>query len=158
MVYQRPLRYCSKAMRIAYALLVTLLIAWLPARAAEPLAVITAAANPLDTLSLDDLKLVYLRKSQMDTEGNRWIPLNLPVTDPLRRGFSLALFSMSPEEQEDYWNIQYFNGISAPKVMASEEAILRFVASTTGSIGYVRKQKVDNRVKVLLLITQPTAK
>jgi len=32
--------------------------------------------------------------------------------------------------------------------MASEESILRFVASTTGSIGYVRKQKVDNRVKV----------
>jgi hypothetical protein len=40
--------------------------------------------------------------------------------------------------------------------MASEEAILRFVASTTGSIGYVRKQKVDSRVKTLLLIT-PTA-
>lgn len=145
-------------MRIAYALLVAILIVWLPARAAEPLAVITAAANPLDTLSLDDLKLVYLRKSQMDTEGNRWIPLNLPVADPLRRGFSLALFSLLPEEQEDYWNLQYFNGISPPKVMASEEAMLRFVASTTGAIGYVRKQKVDKRVKVLRLITPPAAK
>ncbi|MDI1230321.1 MAG: hypothetical protein PSV18_09760 [Methylobacter sp.] len=146
------------AMRIAYALLVAILLPWFSARAAEPLAIITAAANPLDTLSLDDLKLVYLRKSQMDTEGNRWLPLNMPVTDSLRRDFSLALFSLLPEEQEDYWSVQYFNGISPPKVMASEEAILRFVASTTGSIGYVRKQKVDNRVKVLLLITLPTAK
>ncbi|WP_432744795.1 hypothetical protein ABXJ76_05220 [Methylobacter sp. G7] len=146
------------AMRIAYALLVAILLPWFSARAAEPLAIIIAAANPLDTLSLDDLKLVYLRKSQMDTEGNRWLPLNMPVTDSLRRDFSLALFSLLPEEQEDYWSVQYFNGISPPKVMASEEAILRFVASTTGSIGYVRKQKVDNRVKVLLLITLPTAK
>lgn len=146
------------AMRIAYPLLAVMLIAWIPARAVEPLAVITAVSNPLDTLSLDTVKLIYQRKSQIDAEGNRWIPLNLPVADPLRRSFSLTLFSMLPEEQEDYWNVQYFNGISPPKVMASEESILRFVASTTGSIGYVRKQKVDNRVKVLLLITPPAAK
>ena len=132
-------------MRIAYALFVALLFAGFPVRATEPLAVITAVTNPLDTLSLDTLKLIYLRKSQMDAEGNRWIPLNLPVTDPLRRGFSLKLFSMLPEEQDDYWNVQYFNGISPPKVLASEEAILRFVSSTTGSIGYIRKQKVDSQ-------------
>ncbi len=143
-------------MRIVYPLLVVLLLAGFPARAVEPLAVITAATSSLDTLSLDNLKLIYQRKSQIDLEGNRWVPLNLPVADPLRRSFSLTLFSMLPEEQEDYWNVQYFNGITPPKVMASEEAILRFVASTTGSIGYVRKQKVDNRVKILLLIT-PTA-
>lgn len=145
-------------MRIAYPLLfVALLSLGLPVRA-EPLAVIIATANPLNSLSADALKLIYQRKSQMDAEGNRWIPLNLPLSDPLRRGFSLAVFSMLPEEQEDYWNIQYFNGITPPKVMASEEAIVRFVASTTGSIGYVRKQKVDNRVKVLLFITPPTEK
>ena len=145
-------------MRIVYALLVVMLFAGFPVRATEALAVITAVSNPLDTLSLDTLKLIYLRKSPMDTEGNRWIPLNLPVTDPLRRGFSLTLFSLLPEEQDDYWNVQYFNGISPPKVMASEEAVLRFVTSTTGAIGYVRKQKVDSRVKVLLLITPPSAK
>ncbi len=145
-------------MRIVYPLLAAILFAWFPARAAEPLAVITAATNPLDALPLDALKLIYQRKSQMDGEGNRWIPLNLPVADLSRRSFSLALFSMLPEEQEDYWNVQYFHGISPPKVMASEEAILRFVASTTGAIGYVRKQKVDDRVKVLLLISPPTAK
>jgi hypothetical protein len=144
--------------RIAYALLVSVLFAGFPARSAEPLAVITAVTNPLDVVSLDTLKLIYQCKSQLDSEGNRWIPLNLPVTDPLRRSFSLTLFSMLPEEQEDYWNVQYFNGVNPPKVMASEEAILRFVSSTTGSIGYVRKQKVDHRVKVLLLLTPPSAK
>lgn len=145
-------------MRIAYLSLAAMLFAWFPAQAVEPLAVITSVTNPLDTLSIDSLKLIYQRKSQIDAEGNRWIPLNLPISDPLRRGFSLALFSLLPEEQDDYWNIQYFNGISPPKVMASEEAILRFVASTTGAIGYVRKQKADDRVKVLRLITPPATK
>ncbi|MGZ5052033.1 MAG: hypothetical protein ACXWF8_15505 [Methylobacter sp.] len=135
-----------------------MLLAVSPARAAETLAVVTAATNPLSTLSHDNLKLIYQRKTLMDSDENRWIPLNLSITDPLRRGFSLALFSMLPEEQEDYWNVQYFNGISPPKVMASEEAVLRFVAATTGAIGYVRKHKVDSRVKVLLLITLPIEK
>lgn len=145
-------------MRIVYPLLAVLLLAGFPVRAVEPLAVVTAATSPLDTLSLDNLKLIYQRKSQIDPEGNRWVPLNLPIADPLRRSFSQTLFSMLPEEQEDYWNVQYFNGITPPKVMASEEAILRFVASTTGSIGYVRKQKVDSRVKVLLLLTPSAEK
>lgn len=145
-------------MRIVYPLLAVVLFAWFPVYAAEPLAIIAATTNPQTTLSPDTLKLIYQRKNQIDTAGNRWIPLNLPIADPLRRGFSLAVFSMLPEEQEDYWNVQYFNGITPPKVMASEEAILRFVASTAGAIGYVRKQKVDNRVKVLLFITLPTEK
>lgn len=145
-------------MRIAYGLFVALLFAGLPVRAGETLAIITAVANPLDTVSLDSLKLIYQRKNQMDAEGNRWIPLNLPASNPIRRSFSQGLFSMLPEEQEDYWNVQYFNGNSPPKVMASEEAILRFVESTTGAIGYVRKQKIDQRVKVLLILNSPTVK
>jgi ABC-type phosphate transport system substrate-binding protein len=145
-------------MRIAYLLLITALTAWQPVDAGEPLAVITSANNPLSNLSLDALKLIYLRKKPMDDEGNRWIPLNLPLDNPLRRGFSLFLFAVLPEEQDDYWNIQYFNGITPPKVMASEEAVLRFVAMTHGAIGYVHKQKVDSRVKVLLTITLPTTK
>jgi len=140
------------AMRITVALLIAMLCVCFPVRADEPLAVIISTSNPLDKLSLADLKLIYQRKSQIDAEGNRWIPLNLTVNDPLRRSFSLSLFSMLPEEQDDYWNIQYFNGISPPKVLASEEAILRFVASTTGAIGYIRQQKADSRVKVLLMM------
>lgn len=145
-------------MRIVLALLITLTLISMPVCAAESLAVITSATNPTNTLSLEALKLIYQRKSQMDDKGNRWIPLNLPVSDPLRCSFSLALFSMLPEEQRGYWNVQYFNGITPPKVMTSEEAVLRFVTSTPGSIGYVRQQKVDDRVKVLLLITAPIQK
>lgn len=145
-------------MRIAYILLIIVFAAWQPAGADEPLAIITSANNPLSKLSVDVLKLIYLRKKPMDDEGQRWIPLNLPLADPLRRGFSLSLFAILPEEQDDYWNVQYFNGITPPKVMASEEAVLRFVAMTNGAIGYVRKQKVDSRVKVLMIISPSATK
>jgi hypothetical protein len=142
-------------MRIAYLLLVVMLFSESPVGAGEPLAIITAASNPLTTLSLDNLKLIYLRKSLVNATGKRWIPVNLTVDDPLRRGFSLELFSQLPEDQEDYWNNQYFNGIMPPEVLASEEAVLQFVSITEGAIGYISKRKVDKRVKVLRVITPP---
>lgn len=123
---------------------------------AEPIAVVTAANSPLKHLSKDTLKLIYLRKIQLDEQGKRWIPTNLPLASPLRNDFSLSLFSILPEEQEDYWNTQYFHGITPPPVMTSEEAVLRFVSSTPGSIGYVQKAHADARVKVLLLLPQAT--
>lgn len=124
-----------------------------PAFADDLLAIITQQASPVKNLSLNDLKRVYLRKSLIDAYGNRWIPLNLPVAHELRQFFSLELFDNTPEEQEQYWNEQYFQGINPPEVLSSEEAVLRFVEMTPGAIGYVRKQNVNNRVKILTLFS-----
>lgn len=137
------------------AIAIFLLAGLLPVNAVEPLAVVTKADSPLAALSLENLKRVYLRKSLLDETGKRWIPLNMPPSSALRRAFSLALFAMLPEDQEEYWNNQYFQGINPPEVMASEEAVLRFVALTPGAVGYVRRQSVDARVKVLAVITPP---
>ncbi|MGR8935238.1 MAG: hypothetical protein ACU837_12725 [Gammaproteobacteria bacterium] len=139
-------------MRKAALLVSALLAGLLPAYAGEPLAVVTMPSTPIDTLSFEDLKLIYLRKTLLDKTGKRWIPLNMPPNDELRRAFSLTLFAKLPEDQEEYWNDQYFQGITPPEVMASEEAILRFVSLTPGAIGYVRKYKADKRVKVLIVV------
>ncbi|SJM93892.1 hypothetical protein [Crenothrix polyspora] len=137
---------------------ICLLIAALPVFADhQSLVIVTMKTSPLQRLSLDALKRVYLRKSLLDEKGRRWIPLNLPASDSLRVGFSLTLFNKRPEEYENYWNEQYFQGINPPEVMASEEAVLRFIAMTPGAIGYVRKGSVDKRVKILntLIIAEP---
>ncbi|MGD0961140.1 MAG: hypothetical protein ABSB19_15140, partial [Methylomonas sp.] len=120
-----------------------------PSAADESLAIITQRSSELNTVSLETLKLVYLRKLLLDSNGNRWIPINLPSSHELRQMFSLFLYKKRPDEQEDYWNEQYFQGVAPPQVLASEEAVIRFVAITPGAIGYVRLRNVDERVKVL---------
>jgi len=127
----------------------------LPCFADESLAIVTQHSSALKSLSLENLKLVYLRKSMLDSNGTRWTPLNLPPSHELRKAFSLALFKKLPEDQEAYWNEQYFHGVKPPQVLASEEAVLRFVAITPGAIGYVRKNNVDDRVKTLKIISVP---
>ena len=124
----------------------------LPVHAEKGLAIVVSAADGRDRLSLQELKRIYLRKTQVDGKGHRIIPVNLPPDHPLRRFFSQTLFGILPEEMEEYWNIQYFHGVSPPQVLSSEEAVVRFMEATPDAIGYVSTCAVDQRVKVLTVL------
>ena len=71
----------------------------------------------------------------------------------MRQRFSQRVLRISPEEMERYWNDMYFHGVSPPHVLASPEAVLRFVAQTAGAIGYVAYCDADPRVRVALVLT-----
>ena len=98
----------------------------------ESLAVITQRNSGLQNLPIAYIKRIYLRKTILDSQGNRWQPVNMPTSSELRQKFSVALFNESPEDQEDYWNKQYYQGILPPTLLTSYESILRFVAITPG--------------------------
>ena len=132
-------------------LLAALLLACLaPAMATDAgVAVIVAADARLATISPEQLALIYRRQQQF-LGGQRVQPINLPAAHPLRRWFSQQVLGQPPEALEAYWRDQYFNGVVPPFVLGSEEAVIRFVATTPGAIGYVSRCLVDRRVKVLL--------
>lgn len=92
---------------------------------------------------------LFRRKLIVDARGDRLVPVNLPGRDPVRRAFSLAILEMPPEDMESYWNERYFHGISPPPVVASVEAMLRFVAATPGAVGYVPRCALDARVALV---------
>ncbi len=98
---------------------------------------------------------IFARKRQLWRDRSPIVPVNLPASHPLRRSFSRWVFDRTPEEMQGYWNDQYFHGIVPPPVLASEEAVMRFVASTPGAIGYVSVCMVDRRVEVLAVVQPP---
>jgi len=98
---------------------------------------------------------IFARKRQLWRDRSPILPVNLAASHPLRRNISRWVFDRTPEEMQDYWNDQYFHGIVPPPVLASEEAVLRFVASTPGAVGYVSVCLVDRRVEVLALVQSP---
>ncbi len=95
---------------------------------------------------------MFAKKRLFWSDHSAIVPVNLAATNPLRRAFSLSVFKKTPEQLQDYWNDQYFHGVLPPPVLASEEAVLRFVASTPGAVGYVSACSVDKRVDVIALI------
>ncbi|HEY9199223.1 MAG TPA: hypothetical protein VIR60_07640 [Gammaproteobacteria bacterium] len=107
------------------------------AAAAADIVVIVADAAPEEVLDEGTLRDIYLKKIFLDAAGRRRIPVNLPADAPLREAFSRALFHKSTDELQDYWNQNYFHGITPPYVLGSQDAMVRFVARTPGAIGYI---------------------
>lgn len=123
---------------------------------ADEILIITRPETALKDISIKRLENIFLRKTLLNSSGTRWIPLNLSPEHPLRQAFSLSLFNKRPEAMESYWNEQYFQGITPPYVVASEEAMLRFVTSTPGAIGYILPCHLDARVQVVFKLATST--
>jgi ABC-type phosphate transport system substrate-binding protein len=120
---------------------------------ADELLIIVAKDSAISQINSRQLERIFRRKSLINQRGERWVPINLGIDNTLRLAFSKRLFKQLPVEMETFWNIQYFKGISPPYVVTSEEAVLRFVASTPGAIGYINPCHLDSRVRVLMTLT-----
>ena len=127
------------------------------AAAATPprIAVITGGTAPRLVLSRETLRNIYLKKIFVDDDGHRLIPVNLPPESPLREAFTRTLIRMPDNRLQDYWNRQYFQGVSPPYVLGSQQAVVRFVASTPGAIGYVATCFLSPDVHVALWLPWP---
>lgn len=139
--------------KLIYSCLIALLCAApLASRADEEdmLALIVSTHQTGRISNVSDLALVYRRKRLLWEGGGRIQPVNLPPENPLRQVFSQRVLNNTPQELSQYWSTMYFHGISPPHVLASQEAVLRFVAETPGAIGYVSACKADHRVKPVL--------
>lgn len=124
-----------------------------PAAAAElPFAVIAAPGATDHPLTRESVALIFRRKLNYWENGTRIQPVNLPPAHPLRRAFSRVILGHAPDALEDYWREMYFHGVLPPHVLASEEAVILFVASTPGAIGYVSTCVPQHGVEVVLSV------
>lgn len=125
---------------------------------ADPLNIVVITAPQSPRLSFDryTLRNVFLRKIFVDKDGRRLIPVNLPAGSPLREAFAREVTHLPNSQQDSYWNRQYFQGVSPPYVLASQRAVVRFVATTPGAIGYVTSCHVDSSVRVVLTLPLPS--
>ena len=120
------------------------------------IAVIVAQGLVPPKLSREELALIFKQKRRFWEDGTRIQPVNLPASHSLRQAFSQLVMGEAPEELDDYWREMYFHGVLPPFVLASDEAVIRFVAGTPGAIGYVSNCVVDHRVRVILRLDAVT--
>lgn len=118
------------------------------------IAVVVAQQQNLNDLKFNtnELGLIYWRKQLFWPGGKRIKPVNLSTEHTLRQQFSQAVLGSQPKKQLDYWNGLYFDGISPPYSVNSEEAVLRYVTQTDGAIGYINACNLDSRVKPIAWI------
>ncbi len=101
---------------------------------------------PEDTLGarVTLVRRIFLLRQRFWPDGTPAHPVNLPASSPLRERFSLAVLDESVQDLAPYWNERYFHGTRPPLSVASEKAVLLFVARTKGAVGYVDGPRADS--------------
>jgi len=136
--------------RYKYALLVCLLFITQISYAQEVAVIMGAKVNTKAVyLSAREVRQIFFRKDYFTAQGGAWIPVNLSAANPVRIAMTQKVLQKSVTDLERYWSEMYFDGISPPYVLASEEAVVSFVAETPSAISYVLACHVDSRVQVV---------
>ncbi len=120
---------------------------------------IRVIAHPRRTaaLSARDVRAIYLKQKLYWADGQTMVAINRESGSQAREHFSTAVFGQGSRRMADYWNRRYFDaGEFPPATLASDDAVVRFVASNPNAIGYVLTRDLDESVAVVLVIAAPT--
>jgi ABC-type phosphate transport system substrate-binding protein len=108
--------------------------------AGDPIVVIVNAANPVDNLSMGELKKLFMSdRSKWDT-GKAVAPVMVAAGAPERTAFLKQVCGMNDSDFGKYFVQAAFTGKSAtpPKEVGSAASVKSVVASSPGAIGFVK--------------------
>lgn len=106
----------------------------------DPIVVIVNSSNPVDSLTMGDLKKIFLsERSRWDT-GKAVAPVMVAAGAAERTAFLKAVCGMSDADFGKYFLQAAFTGKSAtpPKEVGSSQALKGVVATSPGAIGFVK--------------------
>lgn len=120
----------------------------------QPFLVVVNADNILTEISAEDLSKIFLGKTDEWDDGTAVEPVDLVADAPARSAFTKLVHGRSVSEVKTFWQRQIFSGRDVPPYEAdSEEEVLKFVGSSTGSVGYVSAEaELPAGIKVLTII------
>lgn len=117
------------------------------------LAIIVNVANPLQSLSVVELRKIFRAEQNHWPDGHR-ITIALPEPgQPEREVVLREIYQMSERDFTRYFVQATFTGeaLSAPKTLATASGLRKFIFNVPGAIGCVPADEVDATVKVVRL-------
>lgn len=116
--------------------------------AVADVAVIVNPAN-VNVLDADAIKKIYLGKAKSFSNGDKVEPVN-QRSNSVSDEFNEKLVGKSGSQLNAYWSKLVFTGKGAPpKELDSDKAVVDFVLSNVGAVGYIDSAKVTDKVKVV---------
>lgn len=104
-----------------------------------------------DSITLDQVRDIYLNRSKALPSGQRAVPYELTEGSATREAFHNAVTGRSNAQLKAFWSQQVFTGKGQPtQEVGTEAAMKSSVASTPGGIGYIDSAQVDGSIKVIL--------
>src|SRR4051812_20135782 len=132
-----------------------------PAPTRPPLAIVVHRSNPVETLTLSELRRIFMLDTQTWPHGRKITVVLRDKGQPERTEAIRMICGVTEREYERQILFRTFQGSVniGPRAIQSAAAMLRFVHSAPGAIGYANADEVDGTVKLLridgLLPDQP---
>ena len=83
------------------------------------------------------LAQIYLGKARTWGDGTAIVPVDLSTVSPVRHAFSNTVLGASVDAVKQQWMRNVSAGHLPPAVKGSDAAVIAFVASSRGAVGYV---------------------
>ncbi len=127
-------------MRKVFPVLMALaFVALLPVYA-QSVEIIVHPDNDITSVTQAELSKIFLKRLRTWADGTLAVPVDqVPDSSP-RREFTRSVHERRVVNVEVYWKRMIFSGrAAAPPEMADDQAVIEFVRSTPGAVGYVSK-------------------
>jgi ABC-type phosphate transport system substrate-binding protein len=115
------------------------------------LAIVVNPSNPVENLSLVELRKIFLGERIRWPNGHRVIVAMLDSGFPERDAALREVYRMTESGYRDHFlKGRYTGDIPVlPKTLSSPEILRRFIFNAPGAIGYLRASDVNSSVKVV---------
>jgi ABC-type phosphate transport system substrate-binding protein len=119
--------------------------------AEQNLAIIVNQSNPVDNVSFQELRTIFLGERSHWPNGRRITLVMLEPGQPERKAILRTIYRMTESDFSRHFLQGLFTGevFVSPKTLANPVGVRKFVFNVPGAIGYVRAADVDNMVKVI---------
>lgn len=121
------------------------------AAADDALAIVVNRSNPVENLSLSELRKIFLGEQTHWSNGRRITVVMLEPGNSERQAVLVQIYKMGEKDFNNYFLHGMFTGEihAAPKALPSSAEVLKFVLNVPGAIGYVKAPDVNDSVKVV---------
>lgn len=100
--------------------------------------VVVNSANPVSSLSREQVARIFLRQVAVWGNGNEVLPVDQIERTPARAAFSRDVQLQSVKALKTYWQQRIFSGDeSPPPERVTDSDVLTYIRSNAGAIGYV---------------------
>ena len=124
-----------------------------PAQTVAPpaLAIVVHPSNPIDNLTFGELRRIFMLDTQTWPHGRKITVVLREKGQPERADAIRLICGLSEGDYDKHILFRTFQGSVniGPRSIQSAAAMLRFVYSAPGAIGYVAADQVDATVKTL---------
>lgn len=117
----------------------------------EPLVIVVNRSNPVNDLSFDELRRIFLGNRSHWPNGRRITLVMREPGEPERRTVLHEICAMNEDQFKNHFVHGLFTGeiLVSPKILSSPVGVRKFVFNVPGAIGYLRVGEVDDTVKVV---------